>query len=94
LNILVFNCGSSSLNYKIFQADHHGGLKVVCKGKAHRVGVKGSHPSFIEHFWAGERQEKILPIADYATNTCQVCKSLRQNDALRRCIFNNLELPG
>jgi hypothetical protein len=47
--------------------DDHGGLKAVCKGKAYRVGVKGSQPSFIEHFRGGERQAKNLPIVDHAS---------------------------
>jgi acetate kinase len=67
MNILVFNCGSSSLNYKIFKAVRGDDFKVVCKGKAHRVGVKGSQPSFIEHYWQGERLEKIIPIQDHAS---------------------------
>jgi acetate kinase len=67
MNILVFNCGSSSLNYKIFKPDATGDLKVLCKGKAHRVGVKGSQSSFIEHFWQGERYEKIVPIPEHAS---------------------------
>lgn len=65
--IHFFNCGSSSLYYKIFLPDDHGGLKAVCKGKADRVGVKDSQPSFIELFRGGERQAKNLPIVDHAS---------------------------
>jgi acetate kinase len=49
LNILVFNCGSSSLNYKVFAATGPETLDTVVSGKAHRVGVRGSEPSSIEH---------------------------------------------
>jgi acetate kinase len=62
MNILVFNCGSSSQNYKLYQASECG-IDLVCKGKAHRVGVVGKEPSFIEHAWDGhsERLEVLLP---------------------------------
>jgi acetate kinase len=49
LNILVFNCGSSSLNYKVFTLENKELLSIICKGKAHRVGVKGTENPFIEH---------------------------------------------
>lgn len=49
MHILVFNCGSSSLNYKVFITTPENTLDVVCYGKAHRVGTTGSEPSFIEH---------------------------------------------
>lgn len=79
MNILVFNCGSSSLNYKIFKADQASGLKILCKGKAHRVGVKGSQPSFIEHYWQGERFEKIVQIPDHETAAHLVFAFLQEN---------------
>ena len=67
MNILVFNCGSSSLNYKIFSPGTAGDLVVVCQGKAHRVGVKGSQPSFIEHHLQEETFKVTLPIPDHHT---------------------------
>ena len=44
MNILVFNCGSSSVSYKVFEVDDKKKIEVVTAGKAHRVGVKGSEP--------------------------------------------------
>ncbi|MDR3577390.1 MAG: acetate/propionate family kinase [Anaerolineaceae bacterium] len=49
MNILVFNCGSSSLNYKVYRSNSSQELQIVLHGKAHRVGVKGSEASYIEH---------------------------------------------
>ena len=49
LNILVFNCGSSSLSFKIFTIKELNDVKVCGEGKAHRIGVKGTEPSFIEY---------------------------------------------
>jgi len=60
LNILIFNCGSSSLSFKIFTHKERE-LNVILKGKAHRVGVVGSEKSFIE-FSLGE--EKVRTSVD------------------------------
>ncbi|HAH30884.1 MAG TPA: acetate kinase [Elusimicrobia bacterium] len=57
VTVLVFNCGSSSLTFKVFAATPAGDLKIVLTGKAHRVGVKGTQPSFIE-FQQGSNNEK------------------------------------
>lgn len=65
MNILVFNCGSSSQNYKLY-CTNSSGLEVICKGKAHRVGVKGSEPSFIEHSLDDAIIRTTLPIPDHA----------------------------
>jgi acetate kinase len=66
VNILVFNCGSSSQNYKLYRKDG-ATLSILCKGKAHRVGVKGSEPSFIEHTIERVTTREIIPIPDHAT---------------------------
>ena len=66
LNILVFNCGSSSQHYKLYQTTGSG-LNVLCKGKAHRVGVKSHEPSFIEHTYNNEVTRTTLPLQDHAT---------------------------
>ena len=49
MNLLVFNCGSSSLNYKLYQTTDNANLHLIIKGKAHRVGTKGIEKPFIEH---------------------------------------------
>jgi acetate kinase len=64
MQILVFNCGSSSQNYKLYrtQGTH---LEVLCKGKAHRVGVKGNEPSFIEHTLGQETFHQTIALPDH-----------------------------
>lgn len=65
MNILVFNCGSSSLNYKLFSGGEAEGLRVIASGKAHRVGVRGSEPSFIEHRLGSEPVRQEVPIENH-----------------------------
>lgn len=54
MNILVFNCGSSSLNYKLFEINGKDAIPVIF-GKAHRVGVVGTQAPFIEHHHGNDR---------------------------------------
>jgi acetate kinase len=61
MKVLVFNCGSSSLSYKIFDALDSEHAEVILSGKAHRVGVKSQEPSFLEfHFQGEERRDVVL----------------------------------
>lgn len=77
VNILVFNCGSSSLNYKLYEF-HQGQSQIRCGGKAHRVGVKGIEPSFIEHYFSNQTSRTILPIPDHQTAANLVLDELVQ----------------
>ncbi|MDD5371465.1 MAG: acetate kinase, partial [Anaerolineaceae bacterium] len=77
--ILVFNCGSSSLNYKVFASTGSEVLCVLRRGKAHRVGVHGSEPAFIEHYDpAGHLSRLTTPIPDHATAARLVLRHLRE----------------
>ncbi|NPV85011.1 MAG: acetate/propionate family kinase [Anaerolineae bacterium] len=64
MNILVFNCGSSSLNYKVYYFDNTQ-IHLVNHGKAHRVGTKGNEPSFIEHHIKGSDERITTPIENH-----------------------------
>ena len=66
VNMLVFNCGSSSLTFKVFAARSQADLRTVVSGKAHRVGVKGTQPSFLE-LRSGEKSERVeTPLRTHA----------------------------
>ncbi len=67
MNILVLNCGSSSLNYKIYTLSPAGYLEAACRGKAHRVGVQGSEPAYIEHRLGLETVRNEIPLPDHRT---------------------------
>lgn len=80
MNILVFNCGSSSLTYKVFSTSNRDSLSVCVAGKAHRVGVTGSEPSFIEHDSTGMKHREIFPIPDHKQAAELVLKYLADNN--------------
>lgn len=65
MNILIFNCGSSSLNYKLYQAKPGSPVATLAWGKAHRVSVKGSEPSFIEHTGLHGHHTQEIPLPDH-----------------------------
>jgi len=65
-HILIFNCGSSSLSYKVFSISKNRDIEVFIHGKAHRVGVVGSEPSFIEHFCGNDVIKQTIAIKDHA----------------------------
>jgi acetate kinase len=65
VNILVFNCGSSSLTYKVFRSTSSSRPEVILRGKARRVGVTGSEPSSIENRFEGQTHADVTPIASH-----------------------------
>ena len=65
MNILIFNCGSSSLTYKIFEVQDIDHITVLLTGKAHRVGVKGAEESFIVNRYQDKESKEILSIENH-----------------------------
>lgn len=86
MNILVFNCGSSSLNYKVYSSTDALPLSVLIKGKAHRVGVKGSEPSFIEHQLNGRSDKTVIDIPNHRTAASLALDFLSKNSIQIDCI--------
>jgi acetate kinase len=82
LHLLVFNCGSSSLNYKVYVSTEDGGLEVALSGKAHRVGVTGSEPSFIEHRRDGQAHRQVVAIANHRQAAGLVLEHLQRSDVV------------
>ena len=76
--MLVFNCGSSSLTFKVFTASSEADARAVFTGKAHRVGVKGSAPSFLEYH-GGPRNERVeTPLGSHGQAAALVVEKLAQ----------------
>jgi acetate kinase len=86
LNILIFNCGSSSLTFKVFAVDQAENIQVVLSGKAHRVGVKGSKPSSIEYEHGGSRESVETPLDDHGQAAVLVLDKLGELGIKFDCI--------
>ena len=78
MNILIFNCGSSSLTYKVFRIKNPENIEIILSGKAHRVGVKGTEPSFIEHHFNKKQEKKEIPIKNHAEAALLVLDKIKQ----------------
>ncbi|MDP8214773.1 MAG: acetate/propionate family kinase [Candidatus Euphemobacter frigidus] len=61
MHFLIFNCGSSSLTSKVFQVGQSDEIREVLSAKAHRVGVTGSTPGYIEYRFGGKRERDSRP---------------------------------
>ncbi|MDD5010862.1 MAG: acetate/propionate family kinase [Phycisphaerae bacterium] len=77
MNILVFNCGSSSLTYKVYKAGNNGAIEASASGKAHRVGVTGTEPSFIEHKIGEIAGKDIIPLKTHKDAAAFILKNLK-----------------
>ena len=77
MNILVFNCGSSSLTFKLFAARGGGRLEELLRGKANRVGVTGDRPSSIEFLQAGQRSGEEVRLDHHRQAAALVLEALQ-----------------
>lgn len=97
MNILVINCGSSSLKYQLIDSDSE---NVLAKGLCERIGIDGSA---ITHQKAGgEKLTEAVPMKDHTEavklvigkltdETVGVVKSLREIDAVGHRIVHGGE---
>lgn len=60
MNILVINCGSSSLKFQLINAENE---KLVAKGLCERIGIEGSRISYTPD--GGEKEEKEVPMGSH-----------------------------
>jgi acetate kinase len=86
MNILTFNCGSSSLTFKVFSVDPDDTIGVVLSGKAHRVGVKGSRSSSIEYEQGGVRNSVEIPLDNHGQAAELVLKKVGELGITLDCI--------
>jgi len=80
MRILVFNGGSSSLSYKVFDLISPSKAHVILQGKAYRVGVKGTKASYIETHFNGKTEKKVVSIADHAAATALASNDIKQKN--------------
>lgn len=76
LNVLVFNCGSSSLKYRLISVP---GNKEICAGEAQRIGPKTAEPARIIHKEAGKKEITQVDMKDHGEAFTQVLKILSKN---------------
>lgn len=60
MNILVINCGSSSLKFQLINSDTE---ECIAKGLCERIGIEGSQITYTPA--GGEKEENITPMPDH-----------------------------
>lgn len=60
MNILVINCGSSSLKFQLIESDSE---KWIAKGLCERIGIEGSRIVYTPA--GGEKETKVAPMTDH-----------------------------
>lgn len=60
MNILVINCGSSSLKFQLIDAETE---KLIAKGLCERIGIEGSQITYTPT--GGEKQKRAVPMPDH-----------------------------
>lgn len=60
MNILVINCGSSSLKFQLINSESE---QCIAKGICERIGIEGSMISYTPE--GGEKEKTVIPMADH-----------------------------
>ena len=68
MNVLVVNCGSSSLKYQLLNMENE---SVIAKGICERIGIDGS---FIKHTTEGQDSVKVM--VDFPNHKVALAKML------------------
>ncbi len=79
MRIIVFNCGSSSLKYRLLEMP---GEIELAAGEAERVGPKTALPARIHHHAAGIEETHTLDMQDHAAAFAAVMKLLERDPNL------------
>lgn len=79
-SILVINCGSSSLKFRLIRMPEE---QECAGGEAVRVGTQGTEPSAIRYHVGDAQKEVIVPLPDHATAFRKIIGLLKQEAVTR-----------
>ncbi len=78
-NLLVFNCGSSSLTYRVYHAEAGQELSVLAAGKAHHVGTVTQEAAYLSHSLGAETVKDVRPLSSHRDAAAAVLAHLRDH---------------
>jgi acetate kinase len=81
-NILVFNCGSSSLGCKVFESGDVVNASPIFSAKAHRVGTKGNEPSFVQYQGHDISRKIVAPLPNHRVAARHILEQIRMNGVI------------
>jgi acetate kinase len=73
MKILVINCGSSSIKYRLFDIESNGRHDELAKGMVERVGSNDAH---VTHQYNSQKESATKPIPDYKTGIAEISERL------------------
>ncbi len=76
VNILVVNCGSSSLKYKLISMPQE---RELISGEAERVGIKTQNQSVIKHFVLGKERVLTLELVDHPAAFKKIIELIKED---------------
>jgi acetate kinase len=76
MKILVINCGSSSVKYRLFVIDESGQHAELAKGLLERVGTAEAQ---VSHQHDSKKIASIKPLPDYVSGIAEIADHLRAN---------------
>ncbi len=86
VNILVLNCGSSSLKYRIISMPEE---ECLVEGEAERLGIKTQEDSLITHTALGKKRLVKAKLADHSAALKKILELIKSDGSLnRRVIFD------
>jgi len=80
MNVLVFNCGSSSLSYKIYRTQAGGDPLCFVAGKGYHVASQTQENAFFTHKVDGEVLRQACPLPDHAAAAKVILDFTRQHE--------------
>jgi len=81
MNLLIFNCGSSSLSYSLYMLKTARSLETIASGKAYHVATKSQEPAYILHKAQGTSTRMEHPFPNHAIAAAEVLKHLAEINA-------------
>jgi acetate kinase len=78
LKVLVFNCGSSSLTFKVFEKDINNNVKIIFSGKAHKLLPTFDELPYIEYTYDGFNLNEKFAVKSHAYAAELVLNKLKE----------------
>ncbi|HBC87240.1 MAG TPA: acetate kinase [Lentisphaeria bacterium] len=91
MKIIVFNCGSSSLKYRIISMPDE---KEIAGGEAQRIGPKTAEPSRIIHRHGDKTETHLVEMRSHAEAMAEVRKLLSTDSSLTPDAFGHRVVHG
>ncbi len=91
MNILIFNCGSSSLKYRLISMPEE---NEILSGEAQRIGPKTSEPARIIHRYNNKEEKIITEMIDHKDAFEKVLNIINNSNAAEPDIFGHRLVHG